>query len=177
GYEVRVDRFNATYYNSGKPADFVTHAEVFDHGRKVAEKDIRVNQYLSYQDVKFYQASYGWAPVIQVFDPTGKLVYDSPVVMFGDPAFSNGVLKIPASGLPGQQLGARMFFAPDVQGDAQNAQAGSANLVNPALSMIFFQGDLHADRVQNVYDLDVTAMKELWQGGLFVGQTAQLPGG
>jgi cytochrome c biogenesis protein len=177
GFEVRVDRFNASYYNSGKPSDFVTHAEVFDQGRKVAEKDIRVNQYLAYNDVKFYQASYGWAPVVQVTDPNGKVVFDSPVVMFGDPAFSNGVLKIPAAGAPGQQLGARMFFAPDIQGTAQNPVAGTANLVNPGLSMIFFQGDLHADRVQNVYDLDVTAMKELWQGGLFVGQSARLPNG
>jgi cytochrome c biogenesis protein ResB len=48
---------------------------------------------------------------------------------------------------------------------------------NPAISMIMFQGDLHADRVQNVYDIDVTQMKTLWQGGLLLGQTAQIPSG
>lgn len=177
GFEVKVDKFGASYYNSGKPADFVTHAEVYDQNRKVAEKDIRVNQYLAYDDVKFYQASYGWAPVIQVFDPGGKVIYDSPVVFFGDPTLADGVLKIPASGPPGQQLGARMFFVPDLQGDSQGARAGTANLNNPALSIIFFQGDLHADRVQNVYDIDVSAMKQIWQGGLTLGQSAQLPGG
>jgi cytochrome c biogenesis protein len=177
GFEVKVDRFNASYYNTGRPADFVTHAEVLDQGRKVSEKDIRVNQYLAYNDIKFYQASYGWAPVIQVFDPSGRLIFDSPVVFFGDPQLSNGVIKIPASGSAGQQLGARMFFVPDLQGDAQNAHAGSANPNNPALSMIFFQGDLHADRVQNVYDIDVSSMKQVWSGGLLLGSTAQMPGG
>jgi cytochrome c biogenesis protein len=182
GFEVKVDRFNATYYNDGRPADFVTHARVLDQGRVVNEQDVRVNQYLSYQDVKFYQASYGWAPVIQVFDPSGKEIFNSPVVFFGDPQLANGVMKVPASGAPGQQLGARMFFVPDLKtsngaaGQPQ-AHAGSANLNNPALSVIFFQGDLHADRVQNVYDIDVTAMKEVWKGGLLMGETAVLPGG
>ena len=177
GFEVKVDKFNASYYNDGRPADFVSHTEVFDQGNKVAAKDIRVNQYLAYNDVKFYQANYGWAPVIQVTDPSGKLIYDSPVVFFGDPQLSNGVMKVPAAGPPGQQLGARMFFVPDLQGDAQNPHAGTANPDNPAVSMIVFQGDLHADRVQNVYDIDVSQMKTLWQGGLHLGQTAQLPGG
>jgi cytochrome c biogenesis protein len=177
GFEVKVDNFKASYYTDGRPADFVSTTEVFDQGKKVAQKDIRVNQYLSYDDVKFYQASYGWAPVIQVTDPNGKLIYDSPVVFFGDPTLSNGVMKVPAAGPPGQQLGARMFFVPDLQGNAQNATAGTANPDNPAISMIMFQGDLHADRVQNVYDIDVTAMKTVWQGGLLLGQTVQIPGG
>ena len=177
GFEVKVDTFNATYYNDGRPADFVSPPRSSTGGKKVAAKDIRVNQYLAYQDVKFYQANYGWAPVIQVTDPNGKLIYDSPVVFFGDPTLSNGVMKVPAAGPPGQQLGARMFFVPDLQGDAQNATAGTANPDNPAISMIMFQGDLHADRVQNVYDIDVTQMKTVWQGGLLLGQTAQIPGG
>ncbi|MFY9613852.1 MAG: cytochrome c biogenesis protein ResB [Candidatus Dormiibacterota bacterium] len=177
GFEVRVDKFNATYYNDGRPSDFVSHTEVFDQGKKVAEKDIRVNEYLAYDDVKFYQANYGWAPVIQVYDPAGKLIYDQPVVFFGDPQLSNGVMKVPAAGPPGQQLGARMFFVPDLQGGGQDTRAGTANPNNPAISMILFQGDLHANRVQNVYDLDVSQMKTLWQGGLLLGQTVQVPGG
>jgi cytochrome c biogenesis protein len=177
GFEVKVDKFNASYYTDGRPADFVSHAEVYDQGRKVSEKDIRVNQYLSYEDVKFYQANYGWAPVIQVFDPNGRVVFDQPVVFFGDPQLSNGVMKVPSAGPPGQQLGARMFFVPDLQGDASTPRAGTANPDNPAIAMIMFQGDLHADRVANVYDLDVSQMKTLWQGGLHLGQTAQIPGG
>ena len=177
GYEVKLDRFNASYYTNGKPSDFVSHVEVLDQGRKVKEQDIRVNEYMAYRDVKFYQANYGWAPVLQVTTVDGRKVFDAPVIFFGDQSFANGVLKVPAAGPPGEQLGARMFFAPDVQGDALNAHAGSANLVDPAVSFAFFKGDLHSDRAANVYDIDVTAMKQIWTGAIRLGETAVLPDG
>jgi cytochrome c biogenesis protein len=177
GFEVRVDSFNASYYGDGRPKDFVTHAEVFDQGQRVTEKDIRVNQYLNYEGVKFYQASYGWAPVIRVTDALGHRVFDGPVLFFGDPAFANGVVKIPASGSPGQQLGARAFFLPDVKVVAGGATAGSADLKNPLLDLAFFKGDLHADQPQNVYDLDVSQMKQVDTVLLPLGQSRTIPGG
>ena len=177
GYEVHVDSFHAAYYTSGKPKDFVSHVVVLDQGRKVMEKDIRVNQYLEYRGVKFYQGSYGWAPVIQVTDPAGKLVFDSPVIFFGEPTLSNGILKVPSAGPPGQQLGALMFFAPDVQSGHSGAQAGTANLNNPAVTYRFFKGDLQANRTQNVNELDTSRMTQLATGGILLGQSADLPGG
>ena len=178
GFQVKVDRFNATYYDNGKPSDFVTRAEVYDGGRKVMQKDIRVNEYLEYKGVKFYQASYGWAPEVVVTNSKGQSVFDEPVLFFGNPQLANGVLKAPAAGPPGQQLGARMFFVPDLQVDGGGqAHAGSANPNNPAISFIFFQGDLHSEVVRNVYDLDVTAMHELWKGTLLLGQSTTLPNG
>jgi len=177
GFEVKVDSFHATYYRDGRPSDFVTHARVIDGGQVKAEQDIRVNQYLPYKDTKFYQASYGWAPVVKVVDPNGKTVFDAPVIFFGDPNFAHGVIKVPAAGPPGQQLGARMFFAPDLQDAGNSARAGSADLKNPGLSLAVFQGDLHANRVSNVYDIDMSGMKQVWTGGLLAGQSADLPGG
>jgi cytochrome c biogenesis protein len=178
GYEVHVDSFNATYYgNNGKPKDFVSHVEVLDQGRRVTEKDIRVNQYLEYQGVKFYQASYGWAPVIQVSDPGGKNVFDGPIIFFGDPQLSNGILKVPAAGPPGHQLGALMFFAPDLQQGPSGSRAGTASLNNPAVTFRFFSGDLQADRAQNINELDTSRMSQVWTGGILVGQSADLPGG
>ena len=177
GFEVRVDNFNVSYFNDGRPKDFVSHVEVFDRGVKVDEKSIRVNDYLSYQDVKFYQASYGWAPIIRVFDPQGNKVFDGPVVFFGDPQLSNGVLKVPAAGPPQKQLGALMFLIPDLQQTPAGARAGSANPINPALAVRMYQGDLQADRAQNVYQLDTTRMSQIWKGGIQLGESAALPGG
>jgi cytochrome c biogenesis protein len=174
---VRVDRFNATYYANGKPKEFVSHVEVFDTGRKVTEKDIRVNDYLDYRGVKFYQASYGWAPIIQVSDPKGNKVFDSPVSFFGDPQLQNGILKVPAAGQPGRQLGALMFFAPDLQQGASGSTAGTANANNPAVLFRFFKGDLQANHTQNVNELDTSRMSQLWTGGVLLGQTATLPDG
>jgi cytochrome c biogenesis protein len=177
GFEVRVDQFNVSYFTDGRPQDFVSHVEVFDRGVKVDEKRIRVNDYLSYQDIKFYQASYGWAPVIRVFDPQSKKVFDGPVVFFGDPKLSNGVVKVPAAGPPGKQLGALMFLIPDLQQTPAGAQAGSANPLNPALAVRLYQGDLQADRAQNVYQLDTTRMNQIWKGGIQLGESTVLPGG
>lgn len=177
GFEVKVDSFHARYYDNGKPSDFVTRATVIDGGHVIKTQDIRVNQYLAYKDIKFYQASYGWAPVVQVFDPSGKRVFDAPVIFFGDPNFAHGVLKVPSAGPPGEQLGARMFFAPDLRDAGNSATAGTANLRNPGISFAFFKGDLHANRTANVYDIDVSSMKQIWTGGLLAGQSADLPGG
>lgn len=177
GFEVRVDNFNVSYYGDGRPKDFVSHVEVFDHGVKVDEKSIRVNDYLSYQDVKFYQASYGWAPVIRVFDPQGQTVFDGPVVFFGDPQLSNGILKVPAAGPPQKQLGALMFLIPDLQQTPTGATAGTANPLNPALAVRLFQGDLQASRPLSVYELDTTHMTQIWKGGIQLGESAALPGG
>jgi cytochrome c biogenesis protein len=177
GYEVRVDSFNASYYDSGKPKDFVSHVEVFDQGRRVMEKDVRVNQYLEYRGIKFYQASYGWAPEVKVTAPDGRVVFDAPVVFFGDPTYSNGVVKIPAAGPPPNQMAARMFFVPDLLTTPDGATPGTASPNNPALNYLFFLGDLHAQRAQNVYDLDVTRMQESGRGVLFLGDTAVLPNG
>ena len=177
GFEVKVDSFRATYFPDGRPSDFVTHARVIDGGQVKKEQDIRVNQYLAYGDTKFYQASYGWAPVVKVLNPDGATVFDAPVIFFGDPNFAHGVIKVPAAGAPGQQLGARMFFAPDLRDAGNTARAGGASLNNPGLSFAFFQGDLHANRVSNVYDIDTSSMRQIWTGGLLEGQTAVLPGG
>ena len=177
GFEVHVDSFNAAYYDNGKPRDFVSHVDVLDRGRKVTSKDIRVNQYLEYQGVKFYQASYGWAPVIQVSDATGRKVFDGPIVFFGDPQLSNGILKVPAAGPPGHQLGALMFFVPDLQRGPSGDRAGTANLDNPAVTFRFFNGDLQAYRAQNVNELDTSRMSQVWTGGVLLGQSADLPGG
>jgi cytochrome c biogenesis protein len=177
GFEVKVDSFNATYFPDGKPKDFVTSATLIDGGQVIRHQDIRVNQYLAYKDLKFYQASFGWAPVVQVFDASGRMVFDEPVLFAGDANFAHGVLKAPAAGPPGEQLGARMFFAPDAVDTGSGAHAGSAELHNPALTFAFFQGDLHANRIANVYDLDVSSMKQIWTGGLLQGQSADLPGG
>jgi cytochrome c biogenesis protein len=177
GFEVKVDSFQAQYFDSGKPKLFNSHVRVFDQGRKVAEQDIQVNQYLEYKGVKFYQASYGWAPVLRVTDPSGREVFNAPVLFFGDPQLADGIVKVPSAGPPGQQLGALMFFIPDVRDSGGGSVAGSAELRNPAIEYRLFKGDLQAGRAQNVYELDTSRMTQVATGGILMGQTADLPGG
>lgn len=76
---VLATSFNDAYYESGEPADYVSHVVLYDGGTKVGEHDIRVNQPMRYGDVSFYQSSFGPAAAIQVADATGKTVYDGGV--------------------------------------------------------------------------------------------------
>ncbi|MHB8508030.1 MAG: cytochrome c biogenesis protein ResB [Candidatus Dormibacteria bacterium] len=177
GFEVKVDDFKVTYFPDGRPSDFISHVEVVDGNRKVDEKRIRVNDYLNYQDVKFYQASYGWAPEVRVTTSDGRKVYDQPVVFFGDPKLSNGVLKIPSAGPPPDQLGGLMFMVPDIHDVNGASTAGSANPDNPALLLRLFKGDLQSDRAQNVYQLDTSRMTQVYKGGVGLGETVVLPNG
>jgi cytochrome c biogenesis protein ResB len=104
-------------------------------------------------------------------------VFDGPVLFFGSPSMADGVIKVPASGPPGEQLAARMFFVPDAQASDSGATAGSANLKNPVLDIIFFKGNLHDTRAENVYTFDATQMKQVWTGSIARGQTAEIAGG
>ena len=83
GFNVKVNSFTATYDpKSGEPSDFVSNVTVSDGGQVVKTSDVRVNQFLSYKDVDFYQLDYGWAPHIVVTNPAGKVVFDGYVEMF-----------------------------------------------------------------------------------------------
>lgn len=178
GFEVKVDSFKATYFADGRPSDFVTHTEVLEQGRRVDEQDVRVNQYLQHDNVKFYQANYGWAPVVRVRAPDGRTVFNSPIVFFGTPSLANGVLKVPAAGPPPEQLGALMFMVPDPRPDtAGTVRPGGSSAVDPILFIRLFKGDLRAERAQNVYELDTSRMAQVWTGNVSLGETVAMPGG
>lgn len=76
---VHAVSFNDAYYESGQPADYVSRVVLYDGSSRVAEQDIRVNQPLRYNDVAFYQSSFGGAAAIKVADASGKTVYEEGV--------------------------------------------------------------------------------------------------
>jgi len=179
GYQVQLNSFHATYQSNGQPKDFVSNVTVYDHGRAVQTRDIRVNDFLGYRDVDFYQQDYGWAPHIVVRNPAGQVVYDGTVDFFGaQKNVQTGVLKVPDFGytIPGAaepvQLGARMAIFPDARtitalgpdGSIDPSQVnfgpGGEEARNPVLQVQLWVGDLGLDRgqPQNVNELDTSHM-------------------
>jgi cytochrome c biogenesis protein len=179
GYQVQLNSFHATYQPNGQPKDYVSNVTVYDNGRAVMTRDIRVNDFLGYRDVDFYQQDYGWAPHIVVTNPAGRVVYDGTVEFFGaQKNVQTGVLKVPDFGytVPGAQsplqIGARMAIFPDAKTVAQvnpdgsidpsqvNYQPGGEQARNPVLQMQLWVGDLGLDRgqPQNVNELDTSHM-------------------
>ena len=179
GYQVQLNSFHATYQPNGQPRDYVSNVTVYDNGRAVLTKDIRVNDFLGYRDVDFYQQDYGWAPHIVVTNPAGRVVFDGTVTFFGaQKNVQTGILKVPDFDytVPGAQqplqVGARMAVFPDARTVAQvnpdgsidpsavNYQPGGEQARNPVLQVQLWVGDLGLDRgqPQNVNDLDTSRM-------------------
>jgi cytochrome c biogenesis protein len=165
------------------PSDFVSNVTVVDHGRSVLTQDVRVNEYLGYDNVDFYQQDYGWAPHMVVRNPSGEVVSDTSIQMITeDKTASTGVLKVPSFNytLPGQpkptQLGARLVLYPDAQALPQlnptsNALGvtygpGTAAAHNPVVEVQLFVGDLGLDNgmSQDVFSLDTSGMQPYYAG-------------
>lgn len=170
-YQLKIDKFRVQYYSSGLPKDFLSRVEVFDAGRQVMTKDIRVNHFLDYRGDQIYQVGYGWAPWIQIGLPSGRLVADSPTVFLGDQRISNGVVKAPSAGPPSQQLGMTGYLIPDPRLSGQAISPGTAEWRNPVLIVSLWRGDLHLDKPQNVYSLDTAGMQLVWRGLLRIGES------
>jgi cytochrome c biogenesis protein len=200
GYQVVLNSFHAGYQPTGAPSEFVSNVTVLDHGRPVETRDIRVNDFLGYRDVDFYQQDYGWAPHVVVRNPEGRVVYDGRVQFFGnDKSAQTGVLKVPDFGhrLPGAahpvQIGARLVILPDARAQqrlnpdgsiavgATGYSAGGPQARNPVLLTQLFVGDLGLDSggPQDVTQLDTRAMEPYFQGGrsipLALGDSLRLP--
>jgi cytochrome c biogenesis protein ResB len=186
GYQVGLNHFHAGYAANGAPTDFVSNVTVYDHGRAVETRDVRVNDFLGYDDVDFYQQDYGWAPRLVVTNPSGRTVYDGTVEVFGNEKSAQaGVLKVPDFGyrLPGAakgiQLGAKLVVLPDARARQQLGGAdagvgasttyapGGQEARNPVLLVQLFVGDLGLDggRPQDVTQLDTQAMAPYFRDG------------
>ena len=79
GLAVKAVSFSDAYYESGAPSDYASKLVLYQNGTQVAEQTIRVNQPLSYGDVKFFQSFFGPATVISVADSNGKQLFNEGV--------------------------------------------------------------------------------------------------
>ena len=176
GLQVRLENFDATYYPDGLPRDFVSRVEVTgaDVG-PLTPSDIRVNQPLSVEGLKLFQQGYGWAPVIEVRHQ-GRLVASGPVVFVTDTPNDQrrpwrGVIKLPSLE---PQIGLAFRLLPDPLAGLAGAPMLEAR--DPFLTWRAWRGDLRLTTAQSVFTLDTTGLEPWLDGGLGLGETAELPG-
>lgn len=62
GFSLKCMDFQVSFYSNGAPKDYVSTVEVIEGGQTILEKQIRVNDPLSYKGIQVYQASYGKTP-------------------------------------------------------------------------------------------------------------------
>ncbi len=58
GFEVRCDRFDIEFYDTGMPKAYRSHLTVLEDSKVILEKNIVVNDPLTYKGITFYQSSY-----------------------------------------------------------------------------------------------------------------------
>jgi cytochrome c biogenesis protein len=78
---VRNLGFDAPGFDTGRPTDFTTHLAVYQDGRQIAEKTIRVNDPLTVGGYTFHQNGFGPAPDVVIRDAEGRPLWDGPIPM------------------------------------------------------------------------------------------------
>jgi cytochrome c biogenesis protein len=62
GFQVRCDKFNVEFYESGAPKEFRSELTFLNDGKEVDTRSVLVNHPVDFRGVTFYQSSYGNAP-------------------------------------------------------------------------------------------------------------------
>jgi cytochrome c biogenesis protein len=78
---VRNLGFEAPGLDTGRPTDFTTHLAVYQEGRQIADKTIRVNDPLEVAGYTFHQNGFGPAPDVVIRDTAGKPLWTGPIPM------------------------------------------------------------------------------------------------
>lgn len=73
--------FEAPGFDTGMPSDFTTHLAVYQDGRQIADKIIRVNDPLAVDGYTFHQNGFGPAPDVVIRDTSGKPLWSGPIPM------------------------------------------------------------------------------------------------
>jgi cytochrome c biogenesis protein len=94
------------FLETGQATDFTTDLGVFQDGKEVARKTIRVNDPLAIGGYTFHQNGFGPAPDVLISDPAGKPLWDGPVPMTDTAAgLPYGTLAV-----PGRDVGLRLLL-------------------------------------------------------------------
>lgn len=187
GIQVHLRDFEVRYRPTGMPEMFASDVELRAPDGSVAERaEIRVNHPASIEGIRFFQFGYGWAPVIEV-RRDGEPIAAGPVVFrqADAPAGVNpltlpweGVLKLPSLE---PQVGIRFQLWPDSRALVQGLTGGGPALMlepfQPIMTYTAYRGDLQADRVQNIAELDTSRMREWLTGVLGAAETKELGDG
>ncbi len=100
------------FAETGQATDFTTDLGVFQNGREVARKTIRVNDPLAVGGYTFHQNGFGPAPDLVITDANGKPLWDGPVPLT-DTASGHpfGTISV-----PGRDVGLELLLGQDADG-------------------------------------------------------------
>lgn len=193
-YKLTVTKFDAVYETKNKNAigeaiDYTAYVRTTVPGQKPKNQTIKVNYPLRLGNTDIYLLGNGYAPVLTIRNPQGKVVFTEAVPFLAQDAnlTSEGVLKVP-DGLA-KQIGLLGFFYPTECGPGFCGAAPSSvdpSLINPVLTLQVYTGNLglNSGKPVNAFALDTDHLKMIAGRGsgtagitLKPGGTAKLPDG
>ena len=182
-FSMTLDTFDVTYPREGgqrgAPRSFDAQLTVTpEPGAQSEQQQIDVNHPVEVDGAKVYLIGNGYAPVIEVRDAKGELLYDAPTVFLpSDGNFtSRGVVKMPDSS---PQLGLQGIFLPTTTVDQQLGPISTfPDVDEPSLFLSAWKGNLGLDNGygQSVYELDTENMQRVGIRAIRMGETWELPG-
>ncbi|MFE9259015.1 cytochrome c biogenesis protein ResB [Streptomyces sp. NPDC006879] len=197
-FSFTLDRFDATYERTGPqkgtPRTFKAYVTLTEGADGTPRKtQIEVNKPLDVDGAKVYLLGHGYAPVISVTDPRGKVIFRDavPMLPMDSNITSSGAVKVTdgyrdKSGKK-EQLGFNAFFVPTFAGEGKGQMFSQFPALDfPVLALSAYHGSLGVDAglPQNVYQLDTSKMEkfkdasgELFKQRLLPGESMTLPEG
>ena len=191
-YRIELNSFDATYETEnpnaiGLATYYSANVTTTDENGNTGESSIKVNSPLDIGNSEVFLLGNGYAPVLTVRDPEGKVVWTDAVPFLPQDAFltSVGVVKVP-DGLA-KQVGMIGLFYPTVDTLESGALASTfPGLDDPLLTLRVYTGDLGLDDgvPKSVYALDPIGLTPIAGGAsdvdsleLGIGDTVEIPGG
>jgi cytochrome c biogenesis protein len=99
GFQVRLERFEPTYYRGVVGTDYVAELVILEEGREVRRQKVRVNQPLNYRGLSFVLEKYGFSPLFVLEDATGRELFRGYVNLVLLPPGTKDFFNIPEAGL------------------------------------------------------------------------------
>ncbi|MEO5966581.1 MAG: cytochrome c biogenesis protein ResB, partial [Candidatus Limnocylindrales bacterium] len=130
------------FLETGKATDFTTHLAVYQDGKQIADKTIRVNDPLSVGGYTFHQNGFGPAPDVVIRDAAGKPLWTGPIPMTDQAAG----LPFAEVAVPGRDVALQMLLQRDTDG------------VGVLLVLPFRAIGVNADGTPNVVGLEPVAL-------------------
>jgi len=168
-YSVRLDSFDVTYDevnidSYGTPLDYHATVTVTELGQEPRTEVLKVNAPLTIAGTQVYLLGNGYAPVLTVRDPDGRVVFSQPTLFRPMDAKlgSIGVVKIP-DGLA-EQIGMEGFLYPTaIQLESGAFASSHPDLRGPLVTLEVYTGDLGLDsgRATNAYVLDTESLTQI----------------
>lgn len=81
GLTVEATSFSDTYYANGSPKDYASDLVLYQDGRQVLAKQVRVNHPVRYDGVSFFQSFFGVAASMRATDGQGRELFAGSVPM------------------------------------------------------------------------------------------------